>query len=149
MNLFRDPLDGNAYLIRDIAHKYVGISRLTPDYLNTTGVIAKLYDCEGMAMFRLRNGTFYLITSHTTGWSPNPLIAWRSVDTVLDNAEWINMGNPTGSSTSFNSQPTYVVEYTPSHGDPYYVYMGDDWVHCPNADGSEGPLENSCYVWLP
>jgi hypothetical protein len=22
-------------------------------------------------------------------------------------------------------------------------------VHCPNADGSEGPLVNACYVWLP
>ena len=30
MNLFRDPLDGQAYLIRDCAHQFVGISRLTP-----------------------------------------------------------------------------------------------------------------------
>jgi hypothetical protein len=27
--------------------------------------------------------------------------------------------------------------------------MADDWVHCPNSDGTEGPLVNACYVWLP
>lgn len=42
MNLFRDPLDGQAYLIRDCEHQYVGISRLSPDYLNSTGIINKI-----------------------------------------------------------------------------------------------------------
>jgi hypothetical protein len=149
MNLFKDPLDGRAYLIRDCAHQYVGISRLTPDYLNTTGVINRIPDCEGMAMLRLANGTYYLITSHKTGWNPNPLIAWRSTTTSLETTNWTNLGNPTNSPNSFNSQPTYVVSYTPVSGKPYFVYMGDDWVHCPNADGSEGPLVNACYVWLP
>jgi len=150
MSLFKDPLDGQAYLIRDCAHEYVGISRLTADYLNTTGVITKVKDCEGMAMFRLRNGTYYMITSHTTGWSPNPLIAWRSEsNTTLENAKWIDLGNPTQDKTSFNTQPTYIVEYTPPRGEPYYVYLADDWLHCPNADGSQGPLMNACYVWLP
>ena len=37
MNLFRDPLDGQAYLIRDCAHQFVGISRLTPDYVVKSG----------------------------------------------------------------------------------------------------------------
>mmetsp|Transcript_93166 Transcript_93166/g.162931 ORF Transcript_93166/g.162931 Transcript_93166/m.162931 type:complete len:113 (+) Transcript_93166:79-417(+) len=59
------------------------------------------------------------------------------------------MGNPTDDNTSFNSQPTYVVQYTPSKGAPYFIYMADDWVHCPNSDGTEGPLINSCYTWLP
>ena len=59
------------------------------------------------------------------------------------------VGNPTNDSTSFNSQPTFIVEYTPASGKPYHVYMGDDWEHCPNADGSSGPLVNACYVWLP
>ena len=149
MNLFRDPLDGKAYLIRDCAHEYVGISRLSPDYLNTTGVINKIPDCEGMAMLRLSNGTYYLIASHKTGWNPNPLIAWRSTTTSLDTTNWTNLGNPTSSNTSFNSQPTFVVQYTPTSGQPYFIYMGDDWVHCSNADGSEGPLVNACYIWLP
>ena len=97
----------------------------------------------------LRTGTYYLITSHKTGWNPNPLIAWRSTTTSLDTANWTSLGNPTRSPTSFNSQPTYVVSYTPSSGEPYFVYMGDDWVRCPNLDGTEGPLVNACYIWLP
>lgn len=149
MNLFKDPLDGQAYLIRDCEHKYVGISRLSEDYLNSTGIIAKVDKCEGMAMFRLQNGSYYMITSHLTGWNPNPLIAWRSKGTALDDAEWINLGNPTQEKTSFNSQPTYVVQYTPEKGDPYYVYMGDDWVNCPNPNGTNGNLVDACYVWLP
>ena len=114
-------------MIRDCAHQYVGISRLTPDYLNTTGIINKIPDCEGMAMMRLANGTYYLITSHLTGWSPNPLIAWRSTTTNLATTNWTNLGNPTNDDHSFNSQPTYIVQYTPASGSPYFVYLGDDW----------------------
>ena len=40
MSLFLDPQDGQAYHIRSCDNKYVGISRLTPDYLNTTGIIS-------------------------------------------------------------------------------------------------------------
>lgn len=149
MNLFMDPLDGQAYLIRDCEHKFVGISRLTSDYLNTTGIISKVEKSEGMAMFRLKNGTYYLISSHLTGWTPNPLIVWRSTKTKLDGTKWTNLGNPTNNSTSFNTQPTYVIQYTPTQGKPYYVYLADDWMHCPNADGTNGPLINACYIWLP
>ena len=102
-----------------------------------------------MAMLRLSNGTYYLITSHKTGENPNPLIAWRSTTTSLDTTNWSNLGNPTNAPNSFNSQPTFVVSYTPTSGQPYFIYMGDDWVKCPNADGSEGPLINACYIWLP
>ena len=145
-SLYKDPVTGEAYLIRDVAHQFVGISRLTDDYLNTTGIVSQLGDCEGMAMYRLANGTYYLITSHLTGWSPNPLIAWRSDSTQLENTTWTALGNPTQDQTSFNSQPTYVVRYTPRNTSvaPYYVYMGDNWEHC----GSKG-LEDACYVWLP
>ena len=62
----------------------------------------------------------------------------------LDNATWDNLGNPTQDPTSFNTQPAYVVQYTPAHGAPYYVYLADDWVHC----GPAG-LPDACYTWLP
>jgi len=126
-----------------------GISRLTSDYLNSTGVISTHDVFEGMALFRHANGTYYMMTSHLTGWDPNPLMLFRAQGTSLDDPQWINMGNPTGDHTSFNSQPTYVVQYTPANGQPYFVYMGDNWVHCPNEDGTEGPLINACYMWLP
>lgn len=149
MSLFQDPVDHQAYFIRSCDNKYTGISRLTPDYLNSTGIISQHSVFEGMALYRHPNGTYYMMTSHLTGWSPNPLMLFRAEGETLDDPRWINMGNPTGDSTSFNSQPTYVVQYTPKSGKPYFVYMGDNWVHCPNEDGSEGPLINACYIWLP
>lgn len=149
MSLFRDPVDNQAYFIRSCDNKYVGISRLTDDYLNSTGIISTHDKFEGMALFRHANGTYYMMTSHLTGWNPNPLVLFRAEGKTLDDPQWVDMGNPTGSSTSFNSQPTYVVEYTPTNGNSYFVYMGDDWIHCPNEDGSEGPLINACYIWLP
>jgi len=149
MSLFQDPVDQQAYFVRSCDNRYVGISRLTEDYLNSTGMISKQELCEGMALFRHPNGTYYMITSHLTGWSPNPLMLFRAEGATLDDPQWVNMGNPTGDKTSFNSQPTYVVQYTPAVGEPYFVYMADDWVRCPNQDGTSGPLINACYIWLP
>ena len=40
MNLFRDPLDGTAYFIRSCDNRYAGISRLSHDYLTSTGIIS-------------------------------------------------------------------------------------------------------------
>lgn len=157
LNLFQDK-DGQAYLIRDCAHQFVGITRLSDDYLWTEGaIISRLDTCEGMAMFRLPNGTYYLLTSHLTSWEPNPLVAWRSTKTTLDGTEWVNIGNPTGSETSFDSQPTFVIQYNPvwknrQAGDtqnPYLLYMGDNWVRCGANETGLGRLKTACYVWLP
>ena len=67
MSLFKDPVDGQAYHIRSCDNKYVGISRLSDDYLNTTGIISNHSRFEGMALFRHPNGTYYIVTSHLTG----------------------------------------------------------------------------------
>jgi len=159
MSLFRDPVDGQAYLIRSCDNRYVAISRLTKDYLRSTGIISwhstfsilgiPILGFEGMAMFRHPDGTYYMMASHMTSWNPNPLMLFRARGKTLDDPQWVNMGNPTGDRKSFNSQPTYVVQYTPKSGSPYFVYMGDNWVNCPNEDGSQGPLINACYTWLP
>lgn len=149
MSLFQDPVDGQAYLVRSCDNNYTGISRLTPDYLNSTGIISNHSVFEGMALFRHDNGTYYMITSHLTGWTPNPLMLFRANGQTLDDPQWVNMGNPTHSNSSFSSQPTYVVQYTPKSGESYFVYMADDWIRCPNANHSRGPLVNACYIWLP
>ena len=48
MSLYKDT-DGQAYFIRSCDNSYVGISRLTADYLNSTGIIStadvSLYSC--------------------------------------------------------------------------------------------------------
>ncbi len=148
MSLFLDPLDGQAYHIRSCDNEYVGISRLTPDYLNTTGIISNHSVFEGMALFRHSNGTYYIITSHLTGWSPNPLMMFRAQGKTLDDPQWVPAtgcgANPTCDKTSYNTQPTYVVSVTPTTGEPYFLYMADNWVH-----GGPRGLVDASYVWLP
>lgn len=68
--------DGAAYLVRSVENKYAGISQLTPDYLNTTGIISKGPRVEGQCIFKFQ-GAYYLLGSHLTGtlfmpapWSP-------------------------------------------------------------------------------
>ena len=73
MSLWRDPLTSEAYFIRSCDNSYTGISRLTTDMLNTTGLFSKTPKYgdtsifEGMAFFRLPNGTYYIVGSHLTG----------------------------------------------------------------------------------
>ena len=68
--------------------------------------------------------------------------AFVSSSNQLDGAEWISVGNPTGSGDSFDSQPALVWPYTSrTTNQSYYVYMGDRWAY-PN-------LLNASYIWLP
>eukprot|EP00750_Incisomonas_marina_P031549 INCI8232.4.p1 GENE.INCI8232.4~~INCI8232.4.p1 ORF type:complete len:247 (+),score=28.68 INCI8232.4:84-824(+) len=71
---------------------------------------------------------------------------FRAAGKTLDDPQWVDMGNPTGDSTSFNTQPTYVVRYTPKNAsvEPYFLYMADNWVHADSAG-----LIGAGYVWLP
>ena len=108
------------------------------------GLISNHTKFEGMALFRLANGTYYIMTSHLTGWSPNPLMLFRAEGKTLDDPQWVDMGNPTGQKESWHTQPTYVVPYTPKNGSPYFIYMGDNWIHC-----GKGGLIDACYTWLP
>ena len=66
-----------------------------------------------MALFRHPNGTYFIITSHLTGWSPNPLMMFRAQGKTLDDPQWIAAtgcgANPTCDSTSYNTQPTYLL----------------------------------------
>jgi hypothetical protein len=48
-----------------------------------------------MAIFRLHNGTYYIISSHLTGWNPNPLMLFRAQGSSLADPQWVDMGNPT------------------------------------------------------
>ena len=145
MSLFRDPLDDQAYFIRSVDNEYNAISRLTDDYLSSAGVISTHRPVfEGMAIFRHTNGTLYCIASHLTGWNPNPLMAFRAAGTSLDDPQWVDMGNPTGDPTSFNTQPTFVVSATSKAGEQFFIYLADNWVHA----GPAG-LPDASYVWLP
>mmetsp|Transcript_44380 Transcript_44380/g.99911 ORF Transcript_44380/g.99911 Transcript_44380/m.99911 type:complete len:389 (-) Transcript_44380:6-1172(-) len=136
--------DGMAYLARSCDNRYVGISRLSPDYLTTTGMLSTAPLSEGMAMFRHPNGTLYMISSHLTGWVPNPLILFRSDGPSLADPNWVDLGNPTNDQHSFNTQPAVVVPFTTASGQTYFIYMADNWIH----GGPQG-LVDAAYVWLP
>ncbi len=53
--------------MRSVANQYLGVSRLTPDLANTTGVCASLPQSEAPALFK-HLGRYYLLASHLTGW---------------------------------------------------------------------------------
>lgn len=38
----------------------------------------------------------------------------------------------------------YVIQETDEHGNPYFMYMADNWVH-----GGPNGLIDASYVWLP
>ncbi|CAF1155943.1 unnamed protein product [Adineta steineri] len=146
MNIYEDKINNivrGVYLVRSCNNEYVGISQLTDDYLNTTGIISTIGEPrEGHAIF-YRNNHYYMMTSHLTGWSPNPAELFITNQDNLHNAKWYSLGNPTNSSTTFNSQSTFVLPFpsTKYPGTYFYIYMGDRWNY-PN-------LLNATYIWLP
>jgi hypothetical protein len=146
MSLYEDKKNGTVngvYLVRSCDNQYVGISKLSDDYMNTTGIISTISEPrEGNAIF-YRNNRYYMMTSHLTGWYPNAADLFISDQDDLEGTKWISLGNPTSSSTTFNSQSTFVLPYpsTKYPGTFYYIYMGDRW----DPPG----LVNATYIWLP
>jgi len=141
MTAWKDA-DGSAYFIRSVKNNYTAYSKLTDDYLNTTGVLSTGPAYEGMAPFR-HDGTLYMIGSHFSGWDPNPLILYRMDGPDFSDPQWANLGNPTGHPTSFNSQPATVIDVVGA-GETYHLYIADNWMHA----GQAGLIDAS-YVWLP
>jgi hypothetical protein len=132
MNLYEDKHDGSVqgtYLVRSCDNQYVGISRLSDDYLNTTGLTSTIGEPrEGHAIFH-RHSHYYMMTSHLTGWAPNPAELFISDRDSLQDAKWISLGNPTGSEKTFDTQSTFVLPFpsTKYPGTQFFIYRGDRW----------------------
>jgi hypothetical protein len=142
MTVYQDT-DGSAYHIRSVQNQYVGISKLSADYLNTTGIISQIPEArEGPAMFKY-NSQYYLVTSHLSGWAPNAMEMFVGGSTV-NGAKWTSLGNPTSSATSFDSQSTNVLVYPYGNGKELIIYQGDRW-----NEAGPGGLLNATYIWLP
>jgi len=144
MSVYEDKINGTvrgAYFVRSVDNSYVGISALSPDYLSTAGLVSVIPEArEGHAIFHHGN-RYFMLTSHLTGWNPNAMEAFVTNKDSLDGAIWSSLGNPTGSDTSFNSQPALVLPYTSNVTNlSYFIYLGDRWM--PN-------LLNASYIWLP
>ncbi len=139
--LYKDH-DGSAYFIHSAEDNHtLYFSRLTDDYLSFDGTFHRVAvnECrEAPAIFR-HGGLYYLITSGTSGFPPNPL-RYAVAETIA--GPWHTLGNPAvgaGSNCGFGSQPMYVLEPIDRPGS--FIYVGDRW--------RPGALADSRYVWLP
>jgi beta-xylosidase len=148
MNLFVDD-DGRAYVFYAAeGNPTMYVARLNADF---TGVetpaqlgvtwqrILAGQSREAPTPFKYR-GTYYLITSGTTGWNPNPA-SYATADRIF--GPWTVHGNPctgAGAETTFDSQSTYVLP-APGNNPGAFIYLGDRWL--------KDNLADSRYVWLP
>jgi hypothetical protein len=143
MTLFIDG-DGTAYHIHSSEENMtLHFSELTEDYLDFTGRYYRVLpggSNEAPALF-FAKGKYYMFTSGTTGWRPNP--GRLSVADKIT-GEWTLLGNPcSGSeeenSTTFRSQSTCVLPVDEKRS--RFIYMGDRW--------TPENLSDSRYIWLP
>ncbi|KAL8167737.1 hypothetical protein V2J09_009236 [Rumex salicifolius] len=145
MTVFKDEDDGVAYLIYSSeANTELHVGPLTEDYLEVAPVMRRVLvrqHREAPAVFK-HEGTYYMLTSGCSGWSPNEVAAHAAVSML---GPWETLGNPCiGANkafreTTFFSQSSFVL---PVPGLPgYLIFMADRW--------NPADLRDSRYVWLP
>jgi len=140
MTLFLDD-DGKAYQLRASEdNATLHISRLTRDFLQTTGEFSRHFEntyLEAPAVIK-HEGIYHLLGSYCTGWAPNAL---RHAVAERIEGPWKELKNPclgSGNGTSFDSQPTFLLRSPDSQT---IVYVADRWRPKNAIDGR--------YVWLP
>jgi beta-xylosidase len=118
-------------------------SELTDDYLDFTGKYYRVLpgdSNEAPAIF-VSKGKYYMFTSGTTGWKPNP--GRLSVAEKIT-GPWNTIGNPCRGTDdenkiTFGSQSTNIL---PLQGRKNaFIYMGDRWI--------PENLADSRHIWLP
>jgi beta-xylosidase len=144
--LFVDA-DGKAYFIASSEeNRYLHFNQLTDDFTEANGSFARFQaddfraNNEAPALFR-KDGKYYLMTSGTTGWNPNPGRSFTA-DSIW--GPWHYLGNPcrgddAQNQTTFESQSTF---FLPAPGTTdNFIYLGDRWRPRNPVDGR--------YIWLP
>jgi hypothetical protein len=143
MTLFVDD-DKKAYQIYSAEENAtIQISQLTDDYLKPAGHYIRILPGqfnEAPAMFK-HDGKYFLITSGTSGWSPNAA-RLATADSVL--GTWVSLGNPCRGTTeqtnkTFESQSTFVLSVAGNKD--AFIFMADRW-------RPKNPIDGR-YVWLP
>jgi hypothetical protein len=144
IGMFSDD-DGKTYIgyaanVGEKINQTVRIVELTDDYLGVTqnDVDAKA-NCEGPAMLRWKDNTYYLVTSLCNGWKPTTANYYTSSKML---SAFTKKGNPfinDTKKTSFDSQPCSIFK-VPGYKDAF-IYLADRWI------GQGDP--KSQYVFLP
>jgi hypothetical protein len=143
MTLYKDR-DGKVYHIHSSEENMtLHFSELTEDYLDFTGKYYRVLpggSNEAPALF-YANGKYFMFTSGTTGWKPNP---GRLSSAEKITGEWTELGNPCRGTEeenkiTFGSQSTFVLE-VPNKKNTF-IFMGDRW--------TPENLADSRYIWLP
>jgi hypothetical protein len=143
MTLFVDD-DGKAYHIHSSENNQtLHFAELTDDYQNFTSKYTRVLEGkanEAPAIFK-KDGKYYMISSGTTGWDPNP--ARLSVADHIQ-GPWKELGDPSRGTeaqnkTTFWSQSTYIIPVMGKKN--AFIYMGDRWTPKNAIDGR--------YIWLP
>jgi beta-xylosidase len=143
MTLFVDD-DGKAYhIFSSESNQTLHFAELTDDYTDFTGRYTRVLpgeSNEAPAILK-HKGKYYLFSSGTTGWDPNPgrlAVADKITGpyTVLANP---CRGTEKQMKTTFHSQSTYVIKVNGKKD--AYIFMGDRWTPKNAIDGR--------YVWLP
>ncbi len=136
LGLFQDT-DGTAYLLSEDRANGLRIDRLSSDYLSVTGAVALLGDYESPAMVKI-GGTYYLLGSHLTGWSPNDNVYATATSLSGPWSAFRTLAAP-GTNT-YASQTANIITVQGSSGTSY-IYAGDRW--------TTGNLGTSPLIWLP
>ncbi|MDM7920543.1 MAG: glycoside hydrolase family 43 protein [Methanosarcina sp.] len=118
-------------------------SELTDDYLGFTGIYYRVLpgeSNEAPALFYAR-GKYFLFSSGTTGWKPNPG-RLAAADNIT--GDWKALGNPCRGTDeenkiTFGSQSTFILPLNEKKG--IFVFMGDRW--------NPQNLADSRHIWLP
>lgn len=143
LTLFVDD-DDLAYLIAASEDNgTLHFSKLTDNYQGFTGEYYRIQagkSNEAPALVK-HDGKYYLITSGTTGWAPNPA---RSFVADKVTGPYKSLGNPVRGTEeekakTFQSQSTYIFPVEDKKDS--YIFMGDRWMPDNAIDGT--------YLWLP
>lgn len=135
-----DNVTGKAYLFMDSSPKSITGFELTDDYMAVSRQVSRQYEnlmppfCrEGVAVFE-HSGRKYMITSGTSGYTPNQSEV-AAADQWTD--RFVPLGNPhLGDTTmaSFNSQISQVFRLP---GTDRYIALADRWMPDHLLTGSE------------
>ncbi len=154
-DLWVDERDGKGYFIADRVHTEVVIADLTDDYLNVTGYYSSHFPhlepplAREAPCFFKKDDNYYVISSGTTGYNPNPTEV--AVSKLMHGPYEVQgmFAENDEKQTSFDCQFSSVFKHPTRYG--LYIAIGDRWMaKTTQVDGrEEAETKEATYIWLP